>query len=166
MAGHIGLVISGGLPSSTVAKGKYSLLGCDSNLTVKKNSVSDFVTVRGLRMSEILEWAVCRHSSNSNIGSKTSESTIKKSSSGMSLTKLLGIGDSSSALPIGDSSSKTNDGTAVSAEKALRVRIALCSSKLKFAMWLAELGYVESAAFYARDVRELVNLCSKQTGLS
>ena len=153
------MVASGALPSGTAGKGRFSLVGCD-NSVLTKIGVSDYAGVRGLRMSEVLEWTACRRAA----GKGTAPDST---GSGLSLGNLFGMNSADKAAqppskPITDRGEAPASGDpAALQEKALRVRVALCFPKLKFAMWLAELGLVEAAAAYVIETKYVVNLCKK-----
>lgn len=151
-AAHVAYIVSGSLPSATAGKGKYSLLGCDGNSPYFRN-VTDLHSILGLRRAEIIEWAVLR-------GTKRSQqlkSSSYESSGGLSLSNLFGLKANN---PTRGTSSKLSGPTdTVSPERALRLRVAMCYPKLKFALWLADLGLTDSAAAYVVEAREIVRMC-------
>jgi hypothetical protein len=162
LAGHISMVASGALPSGTGGKGKFSLVGCDGSV-LTKIGVSDYLGVRGLRMSEVLEWTACRRAA------RKGSAPDSGGGGGLSIGNLFGMnsGDKSAppTKPLGDRGEppSATDSAALQ-EKALRVRVALCFPKLKFAMLLAELGLLEGAAAYVFETKSVVELC-KKTGM-
>jgi hypothetical protein len=151
MAAHFAYIVSGSLPSGVSGKGKYSLIGCDA--VNNWSNISDISSVRGLRMSEIVEWSACRHA-----GKKMhTEINHNDSKGGLSLGSIFGLGTLNNKVV----TPAPSDEAAISAERMLRIRISLCFPKLKFAMWLADLGLLEAAAAYARDARDIVKQCKK-----
>lgn len=165
MATHFIFIVSGSLPSGTVGKGKFSLIGCDGSALQCRN-VTNSVSLLGLRMAEVLEWAVCRNALGVNRDKQNP--TDSKNSSGLSISSFFGLGGSSKkadskhdaeGVAKVDVPKKVPSTESISAEKALRVRIALCFPKLKFAMLLADLGLTDVAINYATDAREVVRMC-------
>ena len=185
MATHIAYLCSGSIPSGTVGKGKFSLLGCDGSLPCYR-SVTNTRAVLGLRMAEILEWSLIRGSIEAKLN-QSQDSDKNDTSSGISFSSFFGLsskGVSKSGKSEGLSSPlrgahRQSSFDAISPEKALRVRVALVYPKLKFALWLADLvshlnfsvryrfhtmckqGLTDAAALYAADARDVVRSCMK-----
>lgn len=160
---HFVSITAGSLPSGSVGDGKFALVGCAPSKAAV-SSVSDAVSLLGLRMSEIIEWAVCRGASaaKGSAGKASASSSISSS-----FTSLLGLG-SAAKPPAGPKQAQQQSQQLghVSMEQVLRMRGALCASKLRFAMWLADLGLVDAAIAYASDVRDTVRVSNASAGIN
>jgi hypothetical protein len=159
---HFVAITAGNLPSGSAGEGKYTLVGCLPSKAAA-SAVGDALSIMGLRMSEIIEWSVCRGAGGKGSGLSGSKSSPSLSS----FTSLLGLGTSSKP-PSGAKQAQQPAGAAgqshVSMERVLRMRGALCAPKLRFAMWLADLGLTDAALAYACDVRDTVRVSNTSAG--
>jgi hypothetical protein len=160
---HFVAITAGSIPSGSAGEGKYTLIGCAPSKAAA-STVGDALSILGLRMSEIVEWAVCKGAGGKGSGLSGSKSSPSLSS----FTSLLGLGTSSKP-PSGAKQAQQPTGAAaqgqVSMERVLRMRGALCAPKLRFAMWLADLGLVDAALAYASDVRDTVRVSNTSAGM-
>ncbi len=162
MAAHFAYIASGCLSST---RSKYNLVGCDTQRRLNHRYIADCVSVSSLRMTEILEWAICK-----GLSENRSSTSASSGSSGGGLlggiASLFGSKDKSLSEAGATSTPRTdpnvNTSEYFSAQQFLRMRQSLCPYKLRFAQTLADLGYVREAAAYALDVKAVVEICGAQ----
>ena len=161
MAAHFAYIASGCLSST---RSKYNLVGCDTQRRLNHRCIADCVSVSSLRMTEILEWAICKGLSEN----RSSSSSSSSSGGGLlgGIASLFGSKDKSASDAGSASAPRTDPNVNVSeyfsAQQFLRMRQSLCPYKLRFAQTLADLGYVREAAAYALDIKTVVEMCGAQ----
>ena len=148
----------------TCGKGNFVLLGCSSEEANAERglSMADLRFISAMRMSEVFEWSLLRGASTSKASTKASSSTGDKKSSSNSLSSFFGLGGAKASGPDGgnDPASSSSDFQSatvpvkrMSPEAILKCRVALCPVKLKYALFLADLGLSNEAASYVRDIK-------------
>eukprot|EP01038_Epipyxis_sp_PR26KG_P007099 gene7099-9686_t len=134
--------------------GKFTLLGCDLSLKYHK-LVSDSTSVTALRMSEIVEWSIKRQIAVKSSGPSHASGGI--ASIGKSMFNMFGWSNSN------NNSVNTNNATMASvnnnmdglSEGLLKTRAVLCSFKIRFAIFIADLGLINEALQYVREAKAL-----------
>jgi hypothetical protein len=183
-ASHVAYLCSGKLPTSSSSSSSnlpslggstnstppgYTLIGADTSQP-RTASIDDCLTVHALRLTEVLEWALLRGLAISNNNRHTKNAPKKKNgSSGGLLGGLLGIGSGSKSDKKGkDVGAETDASGGANATKntyvmpieLLAMQKALCPLKLRYAAYIADLGYVQEALQYALEAKHLAMLCN------
>jgi hypothetical protein len=118
-----------------------------------------------MRMTEVYEWTIINSNKKSKLLQQQKKQAASDSSSSISgaFAGMLGLGGSNKVI-ISESSQDDNIiGDVVSEEEILKMKSALCPLKVRFAMTLADLGYVNEATSYALEAISLVQLCNAPT---
>ena len=157
MAAHFAYLVSG-IPCG---KGKITLLGCDNMLLSTAEgrvSMGDLRVLSAMRMTEIYEWCIVNGGQKFNVKDASSNSSPgKKQSTKSSFSSFFGLGGGSSQE--NDSNDEiiqslpTTSLKKLPADIVMKCRIALCPYKLKLALLLADMGLVEDAAGYVREIK-------------
>lgn len=139
--------------------GKYTLLGCDLNAKPKYRLLCDYTSVAALRRTEVLEWLL-------QCAVDAEEAEFAGSAGGKSGSSMWGwngsagaSGASGSKGPGGGTSAnsrKSSEEVQKRRERLQRTKATLCPLKLRFAMVLADLGFTQAAAAYAREIKLIV----------
>jgi len=173
---------SGGTPhgkgSDKEKSGRYCLLGCDMSNS-RHRSVSDVLAVSGMRMTEILEWALSKgaearkrapegasgNNANSGAGAGILGGAISFFSSSRSTAAASNnnTASSSSSSSVSTTTNSTGPGLEYFNEEHLfRLRAVLCPLKVRLAFALADAGLVKEAIAYAQEAKQTVLKCGQQ----